>query len=220
MFSLRRSAVEEVGEIGLIDGCERRHGNANQAEFGAIGLAGEKVAAGREDDGGELGRATERLGAGPDAEVCGLELERHRRASNFALLEASGDAFGEPPKAQFKRSELGYIALEGRLGRDAFGLALRPYRPVVNAAGKPRQPRALGAIAARQRDLAQALQVADRGYSVPRQARLRRLANAEYLCHRPRRQERGRLAAAEDGEPARLVEIGGDLGQEFAAGES
>ena len=80
-----------------------------------------------------------------------------------------------------------------------------------------REPRALGAVAAHQFALAGALQIADRAQAVAREALLRHLADAEDQRHRFRRQERGGLGRAEDGEAARLVQIGGDLGEELVA---
>ena len=50
----------------------------------------------------------------------------------------------------------------------------------------------------------------------PRRAHL---ADAEDEAHRLRREERRRLACAQHRKAARLVEIGGDLGEEFVAGQ-
>ena len=92
-------------------------------------------------------------------------------------------------------------------------------RAVVEPVREACEPCALGAVAARQFDLAGALQVADGAHAVACEPLLRHLAYAEDQRHRFGRQERRRLAAAEHREAARLVEIGGDLGEELVAGE-
>ena len=82
-------------------------------------------------------------------------------ASCLALRRAD-TLSGQPPQAKLERSQLGDVAIEGCLGRDALGLALGLHRPVVERRARAVQSRcALGAVAAHQFDLAGALQVAD-----------------------------------------------------------
>ena len=136
------------------------------------------------------------------------------------VLQAGGNASRDSRHSlQLQRPEVGDVVLERGLGRDALGLALGAHRPVVDAAGEARQARALGAVAARQFDLAGALQVADGAQPVAREPLLRHLADAENQRHRLRRQEGRGLGAAEHRKAARLVEVGGDLGEELVAGE-
>src|SRR6476646_8034544 len=48
-FRLRRSVVEQIGEVGCIGIAQRRDTDAEQAEFGAVNLAGQQFAAGGKD---------------------------------------------------------------------------------------------------------------------------------------------------------------------------
>ena len=80
---------------------------------------------------------------------------------------------------------------------------------------QPKQPRALGPVAAPQVFLSGALQIADGAQPVAGKALLGDLADAEDQRHGSRGEEGGCLAAAEHGKAAWLVEIGRDLGQEL-----
>ena len=114
-------------------------------------------------------------------------------ASSLALRRA--ETFSDRRHSlQLERAEFGDVVVERGLGRDALGLALGAHRPVVDAVGEPREPRALGAVAAHQFRLAGALQVADGAQPVAREPLLRHLADPENQRDRLRRQEGGRLA--------------------------
>src|SRR5262249_1796036 len=123
------------------------------------------------------------------------------------------------PQPQLQRTEIGDVAIKRGFRRNALGLALGADRPVVEPVREPKQPRALGAVAASQLALAGALQIADGAQAVARQALLRDFSDAEDQRDRSWRQEGGSLAATEHRKPARFVEIGGDLGQELVGGE-
>ena len=109
--------------------------------------------------------------------------------------------------------------VERGLGRHALGLALGAHGARVDAVREPRQPQALGAEPAHQLGLVGALQVGDDAKALARERRAHRLADAPDEGHRPGRQERRRLGAAEHREAARLVEIGGELGEELVLGQ-
>src|SRR5436190_1086963 len=131
----------------------------------------------------------------------------HRLLAEF-LAQAVDGAFGQAPELELERTKASQIVLEGGLGGDALGLAFGTHRPLVEAARKPPQPRAFRAVAAHEFGLIKALEVTDRAQPVAGEPRLGRLADAENLRHRPRRQEGGRLGATEHGKAARLVEVG------------
>src|SRR5262249_18834068 len=86
----RAAAVDQVGGIGVGGRGQRRDADAEQAEFRAVRLALEQLAAGRKDLRGELGRRRERAGARAQAKIRGLELERHGRAGELLGLEPAG----------------------------------------------------------------------------------------------------------------------------------
>src|SRR5262249_15562695 len=94
----RAAAVDQVGRVGVRGGGERRGAGAEQAEFRAVRLALEQLAPGRKDLRGELGRRRERAGARAQAEIRGLELERHGGAGELLGLEPAGDLLGQPPQ--------------------------------------------------------------------------------------------------------------------------
>src|SRR2546430_1947355 len=99
------------------------------------------------------------------------------------------------------------MVLEGGLGGDALGLAFGTHRPLVEAARKPPQPRAFRAVAAHEFGLIKALEVTDRAQPVAGEPRLGRLADAENLRPRPRRQEGGRLRASNLGMAERTPKV-------------
>src|SRR5262249_29174924 len=158
-------------------------------------------------------------GPGGETVAGALELQALGLAGEGIGLEASGDFLGEAPKPQLERAEVGDVVVEGGFRRNALGLALGPDRPIVETAGEVSESGALGAVAPPQVDLAGALQISDGAQAVAGEALLRHLADAEDQRHRLRRQESGGLVAAEDRKAARLVEIGGDLGEKLVAGE-
>ena len=64
--------IDEVGGVGLRGAGERARADADQAEFGAVGLTRQQFAAGGEYASCQLGRRAERAGAGAQAEVGGF----------------------------------------------------------------------------------------------------------------------------------------------------
>src|SRR5438270_3494967 len=111
MLRLRRTPINEVGKSGSIGDRKRLHADTNEAKARAVGLAGEELASGGKNPPGELGRMRQRAGAGADAEIRGLELERNRRAGKRIELEASGHLFAELPQPQLERSEIGNVVV-------------------------------------------------------------------------------------------------------------
>ena len=162
----------------------------------------------------KLRRLAERAGAGAQAEIRGLQLQRDGRARNAARLQPRRDPLGERPERLLQRLVVGDILVERRLGRHAFGLALRVHAAVVDAAREPPQPAPLDAVAAHQVGLVGLLQVRDGVVAVALQPRLRRLADAPDEADRLVARKR-RLVLAEHRKAARLVEVGGDLGEEL-----
>src|SRR5262249_10973695 len=145
---------------------ERGDADADQPELGAIDFARQQVAPGGEDARRQLGRMRERLRPRADAEISGLELERHRRAGEIAGLEPGGHLLLEPPQPQLQRPELGDALGERGLRRDALGLALGLDRAIVAAMGEVGEPPTLAAVATLELALPGALQVADRAQPV------------------------------------------------------
>ena len=84
---------------------------------------------------------------------------------------------------------------------------------------KPRQPLALGAVAAHQFALVGALEIGDQAEAILGEAARGDLADAVDQRHRLVGQECRGLGLAQHGEAARLVEVGGDLGQELVGGQ-
>src|SRR5581483_1123219 len=80
-------------------------------------------------------------------------------------------------------------------------------------------PQTFLAVAPHQIGLRGALQIGDDAETVLRQLRRADRANAVNEADGLWRQEGSRFGAAEHGEAARLVEIGGDLGEELVAGQ-
>src|SRR6185436_11067301 len=99
-------------------------------------------------------------------------------------------------------------------------LVLGADRAIVDAAGEPPEPRALGPVAPHQLGFTQPRKVADRAYSIAREAAFGNLANTENLRNRAGGKKGCGLGATEHSKSARLVEIGRNLGQEFVAGET
>ena len=135
-------------------------------------------------------------------------------------LQPRRDPLGKPPQPQLERAEIGdvvskVVSAETLLvSRSA--LTGRSSMPWASRASRS----ALGAVAAHQLGLAGALQVADRCASPSRASRACvALPTPKISGDRLRRQERRRLRAAEHRKAARLVEVGGDLGEELVDGQ-
>src|SRR5579871_3777454 len=193
----RAAAVDEVGRIRVGGRGERGDADAEEAEFRAVGLALEQLAPGGKDLRRQLGRRRERAGAGAQAEIRRLELERHGRAGKLLGLEPAGDFLRQAPQRALHLAECGDVGLERGLGGDAFRLALGAHLAGVDAVREPREPQALGAEAAHQLGLVGALQVGDDAESFARERAAHRLADAPDEGHGLRRQEFRRLGAAE-----------------------
>src|SRR5690606_27910709 len=115
---------------------------------------------------------------------------------------------------------IGNIVVERRFGRYAFGFAVRRDFAVVDAVGEPPQPLAFAAEPAHEIRFAHRLYVADGAEAVAREPLLRHRADAPDEADGLGREKRFRLRAPDEREPARLVEIGGDLRQEFAIAQT
>ncbi len=135
------------------------------------------------------------------------------------LLQAGGDLLGQPPqpRSSGRNSAMScskVVSAEMLLASRS-GLT----DAVVDAAGEPRtaaRPRRRSGASGRAS--LGALQVADRAEAVAREPLLRHLADAEDERHRlvgARKAAASR--AAEHRKAARLVEVGGDLGEELVA---
>src|SRR5260370_37425360 len=103
-------------------------------------------------------------------------------------FESGRDFFGEAPQPQLEGAEICEVALECGFRRNAFGLALGLDRPVVEPVREPKQPRALGPVAAPPLPLAGALQVTDGGQATAGCALLVDLPAPGDRCHGPRRE--------------------------------
>ena len=110
--------------------------------------------------------------------------------------------------------QAGEVGWKGGLGADALALLIRIDGTVVLATGKPRQAGAVGAEASEEvvwlgaSEIAHGLEA--RVFELPRG----HCADPRQYRDRPRRQQGLGLGRADDREAARLVQVGGDLGQE------
>ena len=168
-----------------------------------------------EDAVGEAGRVLQRARAGDRLEIGGLQLQRHRAAGMARRLQPVGELARESVEFLFQCAEIADVDIEGGLGRDALGLPLRADAPFVDAAGQPGEPQPLGAEAARQSGLVGGLQIGDEAVALARQALLRRLADTPDGADASGSEEGDGLFGADHREAARLVEIGGNLGEEL-----
>jgi len=162
----------------------------------------------------------ERARARENAKVRSLQLERHGGAGKLLVLEPGGDLLRGGPQPLLQRPERGKITLEGVLRRYALALALGVDRTMVDSARQPVETLSLGTVAAHEVALVGALQVGDQAETVARKAELGRLADAVDERHRFVGKKRRRLGTTQHGETARLVEIGGNLGQELVGGKA
>ena len=91
MLGLDRPVIDEITGIGLIRRCEPTYADAEEAEFGAVGFAFEKVARGGEDFSRELRRRAERMRAGAKPEISGFKFQRDGRTGQRPFLKAGGN---------------------------------------------------------------------------------------------------------------------------------
>ena len=133
----RGRRVGEAG-IGEVRRCRCRSGGTACRR-----LPGEQVGAGREDAVGELGRVGELAAAGAEAEVGGLQLQRHRPPGEPGLLQPPRDLLRQ-------RAENRPRARAGRRCRSskvvsALTLLASPSGSTVRSSSAARQPRRGGA---------------------------------------------------------------------------
>ena len=146
-----------------------------------------------------------------------LELQRDAAPGETRGLEPPRDALHRRHSTGWRSSKAARSRVEGGLGRDALRLALRAHRPV-----RPRRARArASAPRSRPTTPAEIAAGARRRWrdrcAMPARARraCAAAADAGDDADRPLGEERRGLGAPDDREAARLVEIGGDLGQEL-----
>ncbi len=121
------------------------------------------------------------------------------------------------------RHQIGMVAeivVEGRLGGDALRLAIDLDRALVLPARQPGQPLADRAVAPHEVALLHALQLADRVDPIARQSFGEGFPDAPDRRDRAVLKEGQRLGPADHGEAARLLKVGGDLGEELAIGQA
>ena len=139
-----------------------------------------------------------------------------RRRAPFA--SAWRDTLAERPQPPRPGRSAREVAVEGRLGRDALGRRVGLDPAVVLAARETVEPAADGAVARDQLALASAA-VADRGDAVGAERRPSALPTPQIrltgLAARKPPPRRGRSREA-----ARLVQVGGDLGEELVVAEA
>src|SRR3989442_5642075 len=165
----RGPRIEQIDRVGLFRGAELGDADADQAKSGSIGFAKQEIATGTKDSRGKLRGIAQGARAGPQPEILGLELQRDRRARKIGGLEPSRNFLAQDPQAPLHGAEAGDVAVECGFGRHALGLALRRYRPRIDAAGEPRQPQPLAAVAAHQVAFLAAGEVRDAVEPVARQ---------------------------------------------------
>ena len=114
--------------------------DADQAEGAAVGLAGKQRFSRAQHLLRRLGGRLQVAGAGDDAEIGGLELERDALAGKAGLLHAPRRGLGQPPQDRAERVRVGQVLVERDLRGDALCLAVRIDRSVVLAAGAKVEP--------------------------------------------------------------------------------
>ncbi len=194
--------------------------NADQAEARLAHLIAQQIAAVGENPRRQLCRTAERAGAGAQLEIGRLELERHRRPGQLRLLQPLRHALGEVPEVLFERPQFADVVVEGRLRRHALGVAHRIDPAHVEPARQLPETRAFLAIAAHQFEPVGALEIGDHAIAVRRQLGGADGADAVDEADRFRRQEFLGVLLAEHGKAARLVDVGGNLGEEFISREA
>src|ERR1051325_1829895 len=130
------------------------------------------------------------------------------------LLEPRRHLLAERPQNMRGRAAIGLVLRKGRLGRDGFGLSVRIDPTIVFTAREMREAHPDPAVARTEVTLVEGGELADAGEAVGRQSALHRAADApqptDWLVG-----EKGLgLGTADHRKPARLVEIGGELGEE------
>src|SRR5262249_40632509 len=170
--------IDEIGRIGVLRGSERADADADQAKSRRPGLARQQFAPGVEYLCRELRWRAERSRARAQAEIRALELESHGGAGKRVGLEPPGNLFAQLPTPAFKGTKVGDIRSERRLGRDAFGFAIRVNRARIDAAGEAGEPQAFAAEAAHQLGLVGALEVRDGAKARARERRPHSFADA------------------------------------------
>ena len=197
-----------VGEAG---DARRRRGAAGRAGRAARGRAGRTRArrSGRPSSMPDV----ERRRARADREVGIAELRRHRARRLPALAQVRGEAVGHPAQLVVQPLDVADVALERLLDRDRDPLGRDLERPRVDparaVADEPadlagKHPRELGVARARR---------ASPIVSTPAAASLAAARGPDPGQHpdRERREERRLAARPDDGQPAGLAAVGGDL---------
>ena len=214
------AAVEHVGVVGRGSGCERADAGAHQAERGAVDFLRQHLAGDGEDLCRQLRRRVNRLRAGALPEIGGLQFQCDGQAREIAALEARGNLLRQPPQRSFQRGKIADIGLERGLVGNGLGAAIGHHGAIVDAARQPPQPAALAGELFHQIDFVGALEIGDDTKAALRQPFLGRRSDAENESDRSVGQHGAGLLLVERSKTARLVHVGGDLGQEFVAGKA
>ena len=204
---------EQVEPLGGVD--EVGQAGADQPVVTPGRLGGQQLARHGEQGARRLGRHGQGAAAGDDAEVGGAQLQCRDAAGDAGLARGPRHPLAQRPEPVFQVVDLIEVVEEGRLGADRLAHLVRIDRAGVLALGQLRQAKAIGAPA-----LGEVLGVRVR--QIAHLAEARRLqradeggADAGQDGDGPHGQEGARLRRADDREAARLVEVGGDLGQEL-----
>src|SRR5450759_1018137 len=118
-----------------------------------------------------------------------------------------------------ERAEIADVALESGFRRNAFGLAVGADGPLVEPARQAPESCTFLAIAAYEVVLVGPLQVGNQAKSVGGKLGGAYRADTVDEADRLGREKFRSVRLPEDGEAARLVHVGGDLGEEFVGGK-
>jgi hypothetical protein len=153
-------------------------------------------------------------------EIGGLQLDRYGLRGQLGALQAPRDRLRQRPKFCQQSFLGGQILIEGRLGGDAFGRRIRIDFAIVLAARKAIEPAADRAEFCGESPFTKVLELPDRHDPARCKPPPHGFANPVNQSDRLRPQKIARFRSSDHGKPARLVEIGGNLGEELVAGEA
>ena len=191
---------------------------AEQAKLGAVQLLFQHLLGCAENAVGKLRPVGELAVTGANAELPILQLQDDGASGEVGRLEPLGDLFRQGAQHRQQVGCRRIILVEGGLRRNAFCLVLHMHHSIVLAARQVIEPPAHDAVALHQRCLFHGLQLADGADPILLQRRCKGLADTPDHRNRLVAQEGQRFRLADHRETARLFQIGGDLGEEFAIG--
>ncbi len=124
------------------------------------------------------------------------------------------------PKDARQGFAVGFVARKGGFCRDRAGRRMGNDGAIVGSLGETGEPRAHPPIARRELPLADLRELTDEGDAVGGEPALQRRSDAPQQRHRLVGEKSRRIVPAQHREAARLVEVGGDLGEKLAVAQT